>query len=342
VNLIGEHTDYNAGFVLPLAIDRSCVIAARPAKTVRVRSLDAVGELKIPADGSVDPSAVDPPWGRYVAGVVRELAIRGRPDTGIDAVVSSDVPLGAGLSSSAALEVASALGLQSVADWELAPHDLAEACRAAEETATGVPCGIMDQLVSIEGVDGAALLVDCRSLEVREVPLPADLAVLAVHSGVSRGLADSGYAERRRACEAVARRLGLESLRDATLEQVADEPVGRHVVTENERVLEAATALAEDDRARLGELFAASHASMRDDFRISTPELDVLVDELVEAGAVGARLTGGGFGGSVVAVCDHERADAIAETATRRYRERTGRVPTAFLCRAVAGAGPFP
>jgi galactokinase len=341
VNLIGEHTDYNGGFVLPLAIDRSCVIAARPAQTVRVRSLDAVGELEIAADGSADPTAVDPPWGRYVAGVVRELAIRGRPDAGVDAVVSSDVPLGAGLSSSAALEVASALALQNVADWELPPHDLAEACRAAEEKATGVPCGIMDQLVSIEGVDGAALLVDCRSLEVRDVPLPADLAVLAVHSGVSRGLADSEYAERRRACEALARRLGLESLRDATLGQVVDEPVGRHVVSENERVLEAATALAEDDRPRLGELFAASHASMRDDFRISTSELDVLVDVLVEAGAVGARLTGGGFGGCVVAVCAEERADAIAETATRRYRERTGCVPTVFVCRAVDGAGPL-
>jgi galactokinase len=317
------------------------VIAARPAERVRVRSLDADGVLEIPADGSARPENVQPPWGRYVAGVVGELAARGRPPVGVDATIASDVPLGAGLSSSAALEVACAIALVGVADWELGVAELAEACRSAEESATGVPCGIMDQLASLAGVDGAALLIDCRSLDVRPVPLPTRLAVLAVHSGVSRALDVSGYADRRSACEALARRLGIPALRDATLAQVADDPIGRHVVTENERVLEVVQALADEDRATLGGLLAASHASLRDDFRVSTPEIDALVEELVAAGAIGARLTGGGFGGSVVALCESATVASVSQTATDRYRERTGREPTVFFCRAVEGAGPL-
>jgi galactokinase len=337
---MGDHTDYNDGFVLPLAIDRSCVVAALPAASVRVRSLDADGVVDLPPDGSADPVTLDPAWGRYVAGVVRELALRGRPARGMEAVLASDVPLGSGLSSSAAIEVACALALAALAQWKPDPIQLAGACRAAEEAATGVPCGIMDQLVSLEGHDGAALLIDCRSLESRLVPIPAGLAVLAVHSGMSRTLAASEYGERRRQCEALARALGVPALRDATSAQVADEPLGRHVVSENERTLETARALAEGDLPHLGPLFDASHASLRDDFRISTPELDVLVAELVGAGALGARLTGGGFGGSVVALCDATRVDDVAATATARYRERTGQEPKAFRCRASNGAGP--
>jgi galactokinase len=341
VNLVGDHTDYNEGFVLPLAIDRSCVVAARPARGVRVRSLDTPGTVEIPADGSADPARVEPAWGRYVAGVVRELAVRGRPPTGLDAVLASGVPAGSGLSSSAALEVSCALVLADAAEWELPPLELAEACRAAEEVATGVPCGIMDQLVSIAGADGSALLIDCRSLEYRPVPLPPRLAVLVVHSGVSRTLAGSEYAARRRACETLARELGLCSLRDATPSQVAEDPLGRHVVTENERVLECARLVERGDLVALGEVLVASHASLRDDFRVSTPELDVLVEELVDAGALGARLTGAGFGGCVVALCGSDAVEAVVETATKQYRERTAREPTAFVCRAVGGAGPF-
>jgi galactokinase len=339
VNLVGDHTDYNDGLVLPAAIDRACVVAAEEAATVRVRSLDAEGTVDVAADGSADPASVDPAWGRYVAAVVRELAVRGRPAAGMDAVLASDVPLGSGLSSSAALEVACAVALAAVADWDADERALAGACRAAEELATGVPGGIMDQLTSLLGREGDALLIDCRSLDVRPVPLPDGVAVLAVHSGLPRTLAGSAYADRRRACEQLARELGVPALRDATPLQVADHPLGRHVVSENERVLSATGALEGGDLARFGELLLESHASLRDDFRVSTPELDALVEELVAAGAPGARLTGAGFGGCVVAVCEEGAADRVAKRATARYGERTGFEARAFRCRAVAGAG---
>jgi galactokinase len=341
VNLMGDHTDYNDGFVLPLAVDRECVVAARPGRTVRVRSLDLEGTLEVPADGSADPPAVRPAWGRYVAGVVRELAVRGRPPVGMEATVASSVPLGSGLSSSAALEVACAVALAAFAEWDTGLEELAQACRAAEEVAVGVPCGIMDQLASLAGRTGAALLVDCRTLAIEPVPIPAHLGVLVVHSGVERRLDASAYADRRRACERIARDLGLAALRDATAEQVADEPLARHVVAENGRVHATARALRSGDAEVLGRLLVESHASLRDDFRVSTPELDVLVAELVDAGAYGARLTGAGFGGCVVAVCDAARVDEVAAQATARYRSRTRCEPRAIPVAAADGAGPL-
>jgi galactokinase len=341
VNLVGDHTDYNAGFVLPLAVDRWCVVAAREADTVRVRSLDVGETVDVAADGGTKPGTVAHAFGRVVAAVVHELAVLGRPAVGMDAVLASDVPLGSGLSSSAALEVSCAVALGSMAAWEGDPRALAEACRSAEELATGVPCGIMDQLASVAGRADEALLIDCRSLEIRPVRLPESLGVLVVHSGLPRTLAGSAYAERRVACEALAHKLGLSALRDATEDTVADEPLGRHVVSENRRVLDVADALAEGDLARVGHLFAESHASLRDDFAVSTAELDLLVEELVAAGALGARLTGAGFGGCVVAACDAASLGAVAATATARYRARTGLEPTAFPCRAVDGAGPL-
>jgi galactokinase len=330
VNLIGDHTDYNDGFVLPLAIDRWCVVAAREAVTVRVHSLDVDGTAEVAADGSTEPETLGAGWGRYVAAVVSELAALGRPPVGMEAVLASDVPLGSGLSSSAALEVACAVALAGIAGWEEGRLELAAACRAAEERATGVAPGIMDQLASIAGRAANALLIDCRSLEVTPVPLPEGLAVVAV--------AGSDYADRRRACQELASDLGLASLRDATAEQVRDEPLGRHVVSENARVLAAVDALGSGELDRLGRLLAESHVSLRDDFRVSTPELDLLVDELVAAGAFGARLTGAGFGGCVVAACDAERASEIADTAAARYRERADLEPAIFRCRAVNGA----
>jgi galactokinase len=343
VNLMGDHTDYNEGFVLPAAIDRDCLIGARPRDDgrIRVRSLDvAAGDLvEIAADGSDEPRQMEPAWGRYVAGVVRVLAEEGRPAVGIEAALSSTVPQGSGLSSSAALEVACAVALAGTVGFELPTRELAAACRRAELIATGVPVGIMDQLVSLEGRADAALLIDCRSLEIKPVRLPADVAVLAVHSGLPRALADSAYAERRAACEAAATRLGVKALRDATPEQVADDPFARHVVSENGRVLETVRAIEAGDLEQLGPLFAASHASLRDDYRVSTPELDALVEALVDSGALGARLTGAGFGGCVVALVGRDEAERIARRATERYRREVGLEPTAFLCRAVDGAG---
>jgi galactokinase len=344
VNLIGEHTDYNEGFVLPVAIDRNCLVAARPRADGRlvVRSLDVdptESVVELVADGSDDPTRVEPAWGRYVAGVVQELAALGRASVGLDAVLSSTVPLGSGLSSSAALEVACGVALCTLAGLELAKAELAAACQRAEQVATGVPCGIMDQLCSLEGVTNSALLIDCRSLEIRPVRLPAEIQILAVHCGLPRALADSAYAERRAACEAAARSLGLRSLRDAVPEDVADDPFARHIVSENARVLETVAALETGDVEAIGPLFAASHASLRDDFRVSTPELDALVQALVEAGALGARLTGAGFGGCVVALARSAEADRVAAKASESYRAATGLDPTVFVCQAVVRAG---
>jgi galactokinase len=340
VNLIGDHTDYNEGFVLPLAVDFDCIVRAQPRDDGQVvlRSLDRAGEVVVSADGSTDPTTVEPTWGRYAAGVVRTLAERGREAAGIEATVTSTIPLGGGLSSSAALEVAVCLALCDAAGFTLPTLELARACQEAEIVATGVPCGIMDQLASLVGSRDRALLIDCRSLEIEHIPLPPRLAVLVINSGMPRQLVDSAYAQRRRACEMVAARLGLSALRDATPEQVEDEPRARHVVSENARVLAAAEALVTGDLVTLGQLLTESHASLRDDFQVSTPELDVLVEKLIEAGALGARLTGAGFGGCVVGVANRERAAAIVESAAGRYWAETGHPPHAFVCRAVDGA----
>ena len=224
VNLIGDHTDYNDGFVLPIAIDRECVVAARPAATVRVESLELGESIELPVDGGT-LEGIDSAWGRLVAAVVDELSALGRPPVGMDAVVASDVPIGAGLSSSAAFEVACAVSLAGVADWRADPAALAVACRNAEERATGVPCGVMDQLIALAGREGCAQLIDCRTLETTAVRLPERMGVLVVHSGQERTLAASAYEERRRACEALARKLGVPALRDATPAQVANEPL---------------------------------------------------------------------------------------------------------------------
>jgi galactokinase len=344
VNLIGDHTDYNEGFVLPVAIDLSCVVRATPNGDglVRLRSESVDGEVELAADGGTDPEEVGEVWGRYAAGVVGTLAERGRPATGMDAVVSSTIPLGAGLSSSAALEVALGLALCDVAGYELSQLELALACQEAEQVATGVPCGIMDQLTSLAGRHNHALLIDCRSLDVRPIALPPRLAVLILHSGMSRALIDSEYAQRREACEAMAALLGVSALRDATPEQVADEPRARHVVSENARVLEAADVLASGDVAALGPLLNASHQSLRDDFEVSTPELDALSQALRDAGAIGARLTGAGFGGCVVGLAGRDEAEQIVETAAGHYWAETGHQPRAYVFRAVDGAGRIP
>ena len=325
VNLIGEHTDYNDGFVLPLAIDLECTVRPRPR---------ADGDVRVhseAADGS-----------RLVAALVSTLAERGwRPRTGVDLDVATTVPIGAGLSSSAAFVVACAVALLDAGGLELPPLELARACQDAERLATGVPGGIMDQLASICGRRGCALLVDCRSLDVEPIPIPDELAVVVVHSGVPRTLGATAYAERRAECERVAAELGLPSLRDAQPDQVADQPRARHVVSENERVLEAARALRAGDHARLGVLMSASHASLRDDYEVSTPELDALVRALDDAGGLGARLTGAGFGGCVVTLADRGRAAEIAEQAAESYRAETGREPTPWVVRASEGAGPL-
>ncbi len=339
VNLIGDHTDYNDGFVLPIAIDRACLLAASPSELVRVTSLDMGETVELAATGPWVIDDIEVAWGRLVAAVVLEIAALGCPPVGIETVIASDVPIGAGLSSSAAFEIACAVALASFASWHPDRIELAAACRNAEERATGVPCGVMDQLVVVTGREGCAQLIDCRSLETRAVPIPQGAGILVVHSGQERTLAASAYAERRRACEALARTLGVPALRDATLEQVRHDPLGRHVVTENARVVAAAEALEAGDLETFGQLMTASHESLRTDYDVSTPELDALVGALLDAGALGARLTGAGFGGAVVALAEQDRLALIAKAATIRYREKTDLEPQAFVCSAVDGAG---
>jgi galactokinase len=344
VNLLGGHVDYHEGPVVAMAIDRDVVVGLRPTTDgrVTVRSLDLAGTVDIAADGTTEPRAVEPSWGRTVAGVVSILARAGRPAVGIDAVVTTNLAIGAGLSSSAAFEVAIALALGAAAEWSTNARSLALACQAAEHDATGVPCGIQDQLVALAGVADHALVIDCRDLAIEALPLPPGVVVLVVHSGVPRTLEGSQWAARRAETEAAAAGLGLRVLRDAQASDVADHPRARHVVGEIARVEQFADALRHGDVESLGRLMLEGHASLRDDMEVSTPELDALVECLLDAGAFGARLTGGGFGGCAVALVPEAHAPSIAEQASAAYRARAHREPRPFLVRAAAGAGPVP
>jgi galactokinase len=353
VNLIGEHTDYNDGYVLPCAIDYRTVIAAAPRRDAVVRVIaadqgDGADEFRL--DAPITPRT-DALWANYVRGVAWALAERGVALQGADLVIAGNVPQGAGLSSSAALEVAVAQAfktLQGLGD-SLTPTDMALAAQRAENGFVGCQCGIMDQLISARGQAGHALLIDCRSLDAVAVPIPAGVAVMIVHSHVARGLVDSAYNERRRQCEAAARHFGVTALRDVTPERLAVAQQGlddvvlqraRHIVGENARTLAACDALRAGDLAQLGELMAQSHVSMRDDFAITVPAIDRLV-EIVQ-GAIGrqggARMTGGGFGGCVVALLPESCVEAARAAVERDYRSPDGRQGTVWVCHAAAGA----
>ncbi len=301
VNLIGDHTDYLDGLVLPIALDRGTTVRGEPGgDTVVLRSEDEPEAAVVPL-AVEDPSAVEPAWARYVAGVVAEV----RPAVGFEGTVTTTLPIGAGLSSSAALEVAVALAL----GCDAPPVELARACQRAEQLASGVPSGIMDQLASAAGVAGHALLIDCRTLQVRPIAVPDGAEVVVVDSGERRTLAGSAYAERRAQAELAAEVIG--PLRDASVADVErlPDPVlaarARHVITENARVWACAEALDGGWAAEAGVHLTASHASLRDDYEVSTPGLDALVERLVATpGVHGARLTGAGFGGCVVALTE--------------------------------------
>ena len=339
-NLIGEHTDYNDGFVLPVALDLRTVVRGRRAATIHLASDGHADTV------TVDPSTGDGPtegWGRYVTAVVRVLNDAGLAIGGIDGLITSDVPVGTGLSSSAALEVAVAL---AVLQEPIGAVDLARLCQRAENDHVGVRSGIMDQLTSAGAAAGAALFIDCRSMETEVVPVPEDLRVVVVDSGQRRELSAGDYNRRRAECEEAARHLGVASLRElrpadlgpATLPAPLDARV-RHVVTENERVLAARDALRSGDRTALGALFEASHRSLAEDFDVSTPRLDALVDVAVAvAGVVGARMTGAGFGGCIVALAEAERAASAAVQIGERYRQVTGHAARSWVSGAGAGA----
>jgi len=288
VNLIGDHTDYVGGLVLPIAVDLGVEVEVEPAERIALSSEGATVEVAADGAGEVDG------WGRYPAAVAAELAALGRRPVGMDGEVTSDLPAGAGLGSSAALEVAVAVALCALADFALGPLELASACRRAEHRAVGVPCGVLDQAASLLGRAGAALLLDCTTLEYRYVPLPSELAVVVVDSG-ERALAETGYAERQQELAA-----GMPSR-------------VRHVETENRRVRDAVAALERGDTTKLGDIFRESHESLGEDYEVSTPELDRLVDRAYAAGAVAARMTGGGFGGSIVVLAARNDAAPLAQ-----------------------------
>jgi galactokinase len=352
VNLIGEHTDYNDGFVLPCAIDYQTLVAASPRDDGLLRVVaadygDAADEFRV--DAPITPRA-DAPWANYVRGVVQMLRQRGFTLRGAELAIAGEVPQGAGLSSSASLEVAVLQALNTLQGLQLDPTDLALLAQQAENQFVGCQCGIMDQLISARGQAGHALLIDCRSLQARPVPLPADLAVMIVHSQVQRGLVDSAYNERRRQCEAAARHYGVAALRDVDMAGLEAGAAGLdplvlrralHIVTENQRTLDAAQALAAGDLQRLGVLMAASHASMRDDFQITVPAIDRLVDvaQAALAGVGGARMTGGGFGGCVVVLLPGARVDVVRAAIEAQYRSPSGDAARVWVCHACDGVG---
>jgi galactokinase len=341
VNLIGEHTDYNGGFVLP------CAIGYRIATAVG-RAPDGEGKLFSAdfAEGVPLGERADGSWADYPRGVVWAMGQNGAEVTAFRAAFAGDVPLGSGLSSSAAIEAATALALDTLFGLDLSKKDLAILCQKAENDFVGVPTGIMDQYASLLCAAGSALLIDCRSLEAEIVPLDLDeagLSLLVCDTRVERGLADTGYEDRRKTCESAARALGVRELRDAEEEDLnrleGDElRRARHTVRENTRVLEAVRALRESDFSAFGRLMYDSHLSMRDDFEISTPELDAFVETAREDGALGARLTGAGFGGCAIALVAEAEADTLVRDIRRRFEEEDFKEPTFYRLQPAAGA----
>ncbi|MFD5086869.1 galactokinase [Kitasatospora sp. NPDC058406] len=326
VNLIGEHTDYNDGFVLPIALPQAVRVQARrrPDTLLRLHSSRTPGEIVELDVAALEPGGVAG-WAAYPAAVVWTLREAGHPVGGADLLIDSDVPAGAGLSSSAALECAVALTYNDLYGLGLDARRLALLSQRAENAFVGVPCGIMDQMASMACRAGAALHLDARDLSVRHVPLDlagAGLALLVIDTRVQHDLADGAYAALRAGCERAAVLLGVAALRDLSgfdlplaLQQLPDDlrPLVRHVVTENERVEHAVAELERHGPAALGPILTAGHASLRDDYRVSCAETDLAAATAVAAGALGARMTGGGFGGSVIALVETGVAEAVAK-----------------------------
>ena len=354
VNIIGEHTDYNDGFVLPMAIEYYSVMAAdRPVDGREVITLRSTLEAEVATiDLTLPVRPAAPKWGNYPRGVVAGFQERGIQPGGLDVLLHSTVPLGSGLSSSAALEVCTATLLEAVTGTTLDPVDKALLCQKAEHDFAGVPCGIMDQFISALGREGHLLLLDCRTRTTELVPMnDPSVALLIINTNVKHELSGGEYAERRAQCEEAARNLGVESLRDVTAVQLEagkrkmSEIVyrrARHVIGEIGRTVHAAGSVRQSDWPVVGQLMYASHAALRDDYEVSCEELDVVV-KIAEAigeqgGVYGCRMTGGGFGGCCVALVKASAVDDISEKITADYKARTGIAATIFASRPAAGA----
>ena len=352
VNLIGEHTDYNLGFVMPAAIDLYCSVAIAPRRDRELHVYSAQFAEKFVCD--LEPPSPSPrgDWSDYVIGTAIALENSGRRLRGANLVVSGNVPLGSGLSSSAAIEVSTGAALLNVSGHTIDRMQLALACQRAENEFVGARCGIMDQFISAHGQTGHALMLDCRSLEATALPIPADLRLLVSNTGVKHQHAAGEYNARRRQCEEGVRLLSsalpdLQSLRDvgaAQLEQhkhlLPDLTYKRcqHVVTENERVLQMANALTNGNLASVGKLMADSHRSLRDDYDVSCAELDTMVEIAAGLpGVIGARMTGGGFGGCTVNLVDAPAADSVERELAAQYQARTGIHPETYILNATDG-----
>ena len=359
VNLIGEHTDYNDGFVLPFAIPHRTYAAVGMREDGRISvastfadepvevALDELDRLFPTASGS-QPATDE--WAAYPLGVAWAMQLAGATGAGVDIAIASDVPVGAGLSSSAAIEGATASALNDLWNARLDRTALAGVGRRAENEAVGAPTGIMDQMASMLGEPGSALFLDCRTLDAHLVPVglaEAGLAILVMDTRVSHAHATGGYGERRAACERGAAAFGVPALRDVRvtdlgraaelLDDVTFRRV-RHIVTENQRVLDTVRVLREQGPRAIGDLLVASHVSMRDDFEISSPELDVAVDTALGAGALGARMTGGGFGGAAIALVEQDAASAVADAVTAAFATSGFTAPHTFKVAPAAGA----
>jgi len=356
VNIIGEHTDYNDGFVLPMAIDRAVWMALRPGDTgrVEVRSLEygetRSFELEQARQGRREGEETG--WIDYIEGVAWSLMGAAHDLRGWEGVMAGDVPIGAGLSSSAALEMATARAFAELSGLTWEPGAMARLGQRAENEWVGVNCGIMDQMISSAGREGHALLLDCRSLEYELVPLPEGTSVVVLDTGTRRGLVDSAYNERRRQCEAAAEHFGVKALRDVTGDGFAarqhelDEVTrrrARHIISENERTVEAAAVMRAGDGARLGALMNASHESLQHDFEVSSDALDTMVRVArLHPECLGARMTGAGFGGCAVALAPANAATDLADAVAEEYRRATGNQPSAYVCAATDGAAAVP
>lgn len=353
VNVIGEHTDYNDGFVFPMAIERYTIIAAAPASGNKITIKDVKGGTP----GIIDPTQPLKPapkgtWYNYPMGVIAGFVERGVVPSGFDALLNSTVPMGGGLSSSAALEVATATLLESITGHKLDPVEKALLCQKAEHQFAGMPCGIMDQFISVMGKKDHILLLDCRSRETSLVPMTdPSVALLVTNTNVKHELTGGEYAQRRAQCEEAARLLGVKSLRDVTADQLEHAKAkmsdlvyrrARHVIGEIERTTHAAEGVRNSNWPTVGQLMYASHKSLREDYEVSCPELDAVVDIALNIGAkggvYGCRMTGGGFGGCTVALVRADSITSISNTIAAEYEKRTRIKPTLFTSRPAAGA----
>jgi galactokinase len=358
VNLLGEHVDYNQGMVMPAAIDRYVRLAAKPRmdRLVRLKALDFQGEVVFSLDRLEERADVEgqplPQWALYPAGVAWSLQAGGLPLNSVEAVYSSDLPIGAGLSSSAAVELAFAVLWQEMAEWRLDRMQLAQACQTAENRYVGVNCGLMDQFACAHGVARHALLFDVRSLSWQPLPLPMDTAIVIADSGINRTLAGTAYNQRRRECEQALELLKeqiseIQSLRDVSLEQFETHQAvlpevlrkrARHVIEEIERVRQASYRLVENDAAGFGRFMVAGHQSLRDLFEVSLPEMDSLVEIAMDMdGCYGSRLTGAGFGGCTVSLIKKEIGEEFSRALAENYRSKTGREANVYICQPSRG-----